>query len=325
MNTISTDAGARQARRRHAGGAEPRLRKPALALVMAGGAPHPEFGSRVPPHRALLPVRGRPVVSYLLDALEASAVERVFVFHDAACDMASRVEAGPKTTFVPRPPGRPGFVDGIRHALEATVRSCGIEAVRRRRLLALPCDLPLTTAGMLDRVLERSDALDFDFAYTTVSRSLLAQRFPGRAFRAYPVADLGGLYALQTLAILDGACFGLAEEGARLTFADWTREEGERLLASIGALRDGRGGFLQVPRALHELIFRRLAPRGRRRVAAALLLRTLAGRLRTTDLDRLAWTAFRVRTRCIDTEAPELSADIDRPRDVAFYGLTARP
>ncbi len=293
-------------------------------MVMAGGAPRPEFGSRAPAHRALLPVRGRPIVAYLLDALECSAVERVFVFHDAECDMASFVEAGPKTTFLARPAGRSGFVDGVRHALDATVRACGLDAVRRSRLLALPCDLPFVTARILDRVLERSDALEFDFAYTAVSRALLARRFPGRPFRAYPVADLGGFYALQTLAIMDGACFGLADGGTRLTFGDWTREEGERLLESIGVLRNGRGAFLQMPRALHELVLRRLSGRGRRRVAASLVLRTLAGRLRTTDLDRLALAAFRVRTVCIDTEAPELSADVDRPDDLTFYGLTSR-
>ncbi|MHB1192039.1 MAG: NTP transferase domain-containing protein [Longimicrobiales bacterium] len=321
MNTISMDVGARQARRPHVGGLATHLRKPVIALVMAGGGPRPEFGSRAPGFRALLPVGGRPIVSWILDALEASAVERVFVFHDAACDMPSLVAAGAKTVFVPRPGDRGAFVDGVRHALEATVGACGLAAVRRSRLLALPCDLPFVTAETLDRLLERSDALEFDFAYTAVSRDLLARRFPDRPFRAYPAADLGGFYALQTPSLIDGACFGLADAGSRLTFGDWSGEEAERLLDSIGALRRGRGAFLQVPRALHELVLRRLAASGRRRPAAGLLLRTLTGRLRTTDLDRLAWAAFRVRTLCIDSEAPELSADVDRPADLASYGV----
>ena len=180
------------------------LRKPAIALVLAGGRPHPDFGPGAPPFRPLLPVLGRPIVAHVLSALEASCVRKILVFHDPACDIASAVDAGPKVAFLPLPATTTPIGESVRHALEASVRACGIDAVRRSRLLILPCDQPFTTPAVIDRVLRRADALEFDFAYTAVSRGLLSQRYPGKPFRFYPAADLGGPYALQTATLVDG-------------------------------------------------------------------------------------------------------------------------
>lgn len=305
------------ARRPH--GPAVQLRRPAIALVLAGGPPHPGFGPGAPRFRPLLPVLGRPIVAHVLDALQASCVRRVLVFHDPDCDLASVVDAGEKTTFVPLPSPPTSIGKSVRYALEASVRACGIDAVRRGRLLILPCDQPFTTAAVIDRVLQRADALEFDFAYMGVSRRLLSQRYPGKPFRFYPAADLGGPYALQTATLVDGTFIHSSEDGTRVSFGDWTRAEADRLFENISVLREGRRNFWQVPQFLNELAFRRLRSGRGRRLIAATLARALVGRLRSTDVDRLTEAAFRARTVCVDTEAPELSADIDTPADLAFY------
>ena len=120
-------------------------------------------------------------------------------------------------------------------------------------------------------------------------------------------------------ALVEGDFIYSSEAGARVSFGDWTREEADRLFENISVLRDGRRSFWQVPQFLNELVFRRLRGGRGRRLIAATLARALVGRLRSTDVDRLTEAAFRARTVCIDTEAPELSADIDTPADLAFY------
>lgn len=318
-DSTATQAGARPARAALPHGPAVQLRKPAIALVLAGGPPHPGFGPAAPPFRPLLPVLGRPIVAHVLDALHASCVRRTLVFHDPACDIASAVDAGPKADFLPLPTTFTPIGKSVRYALEASVRACGVDAVRRSRLLILPCDLPFTTAAVIDRVLQRADALEFDFAYTAVSRGLLSQRYPGRPFRFYPAADLGGYYALQTATLVDGTFIHSPDDGTRVSFGDWTRDEADRLFENISVLREGRRSLWQVPQFVNELAFRRLRGSRGRRLIAATLARALVGRLRSTDVDRLTEAAFRARTVCVDTEAPELSADIDTPADLAFY------
>jgi CTP:molybdopterin cytidylyltransferase MocA len=324
MHTFSTTAGARQAHRKPIHAAQTRAEKPTIALVLAGGPPHPSFGPGAPRFRPVVPFRGRPIVAYVLDALEASRVGRVLVFHDRGCDLGAAVERGAKSTFIPLQEPLPPLGDTVRFALESAVRLCGIHSVRGSRILILPCDQPFTVSGTIDRVLERANGREFDFAYLGVSRRSLAERYPGRRFRSFLARDLGGRYALQTATLVDGAFLHAADDRVGVRYGDWTREEEDALFANMSALREGRGSVWQVPQFVNEIGVRRLKRNGGRRLMAAKLVRALTGRLRSSDLDELTAVAFRLRTVCIDSDSPELSADIDTPADAAYYQRVVR-
>lgn len=315
MDTITTEAPQRQAHPREPG---LRTRKPVIALVLAGGSPHPAFGAGAPPCKPLMPFRGRPVVEYVLDAVDASCVARALVFHDPTCDLAAAGPSRGKATFVVRPPEHADIGRTIRFVLTAAVRELGIEEVRRSRLLILPCDLPFITGASLDRLLLDADARDFDLAYLVASEDLLARAIPGKRFRAFPAADLGpGRYAPQAPVLVDGAYLHAPGDGSLLAYGDWTREEADRVERTIGLLRTERSSIWLFPRIVAELGLARV--RGPRSLwlTASALARVLVGRLRTRDFDRGMALLFRIRTVAIDTGSPEFSADVDRPEDLA--------
>ena len=286
-----------------------------FAVVLAGGPPDPGFGPDAPRHRPLLPFRGRPIVTRVLDALGGSRVAGTWVLHDGDCPLEGYVAAGPSTRFTPLPLPAPPIGESVLLAFQGLVDTLGIEAVRRSRFLILPCDQPFVTSAVIDRVIARAETRVFDFAYTIVAADLLEARYPGRRFRNYPVADLGGRFALQTATMVDGGFLGVDALG-RVTFGDWGSREASALFRTISALRDARRSPWQVPHFFHELVYRRLRGVGGVRLMVETAARFMVGRLRTVDAARLTRAAYRIRVTHLDTGSPELSADIDRPEDL---------
>jgi molybdenum cofactor guanylyltransferase len=111
----------------------------ALGAIMAGGR-----GTRLGRPKAVVELRGRPLIDYPLAALEAAGIEAVVV---AKSDSALPKLAVP----VWREPGEP------THPLRGIVTA--LERAEGRPLVVCGCDMPFTTPPLVTSLAEREDRL----------------------------------------------------------------------------------------------------------------------------------------------------------------------
>jgi hypothetical protein len=131
------------------------------ALVLAGAPADPDMEAMYAiKYRAELPVAGKAMVRYVIEALNASA--RV----GDVCLVGNNEYDGVSKTV--RPAG------SIMDNLLAGMKACGGGSV-----LVVTSDIPLVTAEAMDDFVERCGDRDADFYYPIVSRADCERRFPG--------------------------------------------------------------------------------------------------------------------------------------------------
>jgi CTP:molybdopterin cytidylyltransferase MocA len=149
--------------------------------------------------KALLPIAGRPMVQWVLDAVAASRlITRVFICglrpeHDLRC--------GDKAVH---------YLDreaGIVESVLAGCRAIQDAAPTMDRALWVAGDLPLVRAEMLDWFAEQVQRVDYDFYFPVIEQHLMHRRFPGAARTTVRLKDravcIGDVYGGNTRAALD--------------------------------------------------------------------------------------------------------------------------
>jgi molybdopterin-guanine dinucleotide biosynthesis protein A len=142
------------------------------AIILAGGtikSTEPLFEITGGIKKALIPVAGRPMVQWVIDALCASQrVERIVLIgleSDAGLRSAKKIDY---------------LADG--HGILANARA-GLEHLRRsrpesQRVLFASCDIPAITPEIVDWRIAAASQADADLDYAVVSRQVMEQRFP---------------------------------------------------------------------------------------------------------------------------------------------------
>ena len=172
------------------------------------------------PRKALLPLDGRPMVSFVVDALRASGcMRRLVVVGLADVERELALDAGWPVTHLPNDIS---VVANALHAIDA------LDAAEP--LFFCASDIPLLTAEAVRDFLQRAVASGGDLCYPIVSQAVMEGRFPGsgRSFR--PTAD--GAYA-------GGGLFLVAPDVVRrnadmLLKATASRKSAWRLAALLG-------------------------------------------------------------------------------------------
>jgi molybdopterin-guanine dinucleotide biosynthesis protein A len=137
------------------------------ALVLAGGDASDALAAAVgAPAKALVPLKGRPLGAYVLDALEAAQGVRRVVWV-GACDRAMR------TRLAVHVPGGPRLVDSLALGLGAALPGLRPE----ERVLVVTADVPWLRGGSVDRFLREAGA-DHDLVFPVVSRPAYEATFP---------------------------------------------------------------------------------------------------------------------------------------------------
>jgi CTP:molybdopterin cytidylyltransferase MocA len=143
------------------------------AIIVAGGIPgsdDPLYPLTQGRPKALLDLDGRPMLQWIVDAIEAaSRVEHVFVVFPGP---PSSVRLGPRSTFLP---DQGGLIANIQ---------AGLQAVQHRNasathVLLSSGDIPGITAEMVDWRVQTVEASKVDFDYAVVERAVMDRVFPG--------------------------------------------------------------------------------------------------------------------------------------------------
>ncbi|MCL6451655.1 MAG: nucleotidyltransferase family protein [Acetobacteraceae bacterium] len=172
------------------------------ALVLAGAPNEGKLKEcSAAPFEALVPIKGRPMIRYVVDALRGSkAVEQVVVVGPVA-ELTPVVEGDGLRLVAP-------VGNIIDNALE------GIRALPRdKKVLVATADIPLITAGMIDGFLDLCSRRDADFYYPIIERRLAEERFPNVKRTYVPIRE----------GVFTGGNVVLLEPDAALRSADRAR------------------------------------------------------------------------------------------------------
>ena len=143
-----------------------------IGVVSAGWSPSEddplaEYTQSGP--KAVIPIAGKPMVAYVVDALAATRhVEHIVV---VALDPAANVQFSVPVEHVPDAGSLMDNVEaGLRYALDHYPDLDGV--------LLCSSDVPLVTPDILNDIVEECFRTDHDLYYTIVERSVMEGQFP---------------------------------------------------------------------------------------------------------------------------------------------------
>lgn len=149
--------------------------------------------------KALLPLAGRPMVQWVLDAIAASRqIARVFI---SGSSPEHGLRCGDKVVH---------YLDresGVVESVLAGSRAIQSSGATMDRALWVAGDLPLVRAEMLDWFVGQVNDAEYDFYFPVIEQSLMRTRFPRAARTTLRLKDravcIGDVYGGNTRVALD--------------------------------------------------------------------------------------------------------------------------
>jgi len=192
-----------------------------VAIVTAGWSPREddplaEYTRDSP--KALIPIAGKPMIAYVVDALAGSRyVQHVIV---VALDPAAEVQFPVPVEYVPD-------AGGILANTEAGLQYAQDHYPDADAILLSSCDVPTITPTIVDAFIEECLRTDHDLYYSIVERSVMEARFPGsrRSYIHLREGDFAGgdLFLVRPTIALDQQELWQSLTGARKSVLRQTR------------------------------------------------------------------------------------------------------
>lgn len=147
-------------------------------ILTAGGKPAPDdplYPSTQGNYKAFLDINGKPMIQWVLEALDASKhIDRIFV---AGLPAFTALSAGKPLILVP---DQGGMLENIKAGIDQVLK----DSPNTTRVLAGSSDIPAVTPAMVDWLVEQVQQSDEDIDYTVIRKEDMEARFPG-SLRSY--------------------------------------------------------------------------------------------------------------------------------------------
>ncbi len=143
------------------------------ALIIAGGLPKPGdllYEETQGKSKALLDVAGKPMVQWVLDALDGSDnIDEIFIIG------LNDLEGVNSKKQLHQIEDQGGMISNIKAGVQM------IEKMKpgTKHVLVSAADIPAVTSEMVDWLIDQTKGKDFDINYNVVERSIMESRFPG--------------------------------------------------------------------------------------------------------------------------------------------------
>jgi molybdopterin-guanine dinucleotide biosynthesis protein A len=293
-----------------------------VAIVMTGGPAEGKFAGLGLKYKALFPVGGRPLVDYILVALQASAVERVFVLQPDDAGLERVVTPHDKNVFLSYDGRARSMGLTLGRGIERLLDYCGEGTLHQRNVMWLPCDIPLVRSEDVDSLVAQSHQPGIDGLITIIAHRLLASAYPDRRFWSLYLSDRGERFSLQSVMFVDGSHYNYATSpeyaGVRVRVTDAFGEPIPGLIAQVDGMRDGRHSVAGRSSFLYDMAAR-FVRRGLVARVPQALYEIATRRLTSSRISDYVFQALRVRIGAIVSPCTAYSADIDAPDDIERY------
>lgn len=225
------------------------------AVIAAGGVPQP--GEPLYPFtqgrsKALLPMGGRPMIQWVLDALSGAACVRSIVVAGLAPNEAPLVARQP-LGFIPNQGSMIANIEaGARWVLERQPDA--------RWLLAVSSDIPTLKPHMIEWLVQTCLETDHEAYYSLVPHHLMEQRFPGSRRSFFRLKD--GRFTGSDMNLLQLALVGHYHPAWQAVVAARKHIGQQARLIGLGTLLLYLTGQLSIAEA-EKRVQQRLGIRGR--------------------------------------------------------------
>jgi GTP:adenosylcobinamide-phosphate guanylyltransferase len=142
------------------------------AIIIAGGIPQPdeplyEFTQGRP--KALLDIAGKPMIQWVLDALNGSQlIDRIVL---VGLSVEDGLKSDKPLSYVPNQGGMlQNLRAGIQRVLELNPQV--------NHVLTVSSDIPAITPEIIDWLIDRTSGTDYDVYYTVIPRQVMEARYP---------------------------------------------------------------------------------------------------------------------------------------------------
>jgi len=144
------------------------------AILTAGGIPKPDeplYALTQGQSKALLPIAGRPMAQWIVDALDGSAQVGRIVVVGLTPDQA-QLTSRKELLYLPNAGSMIGNVEaGVTEILKRNPDA--------QKVLVSSCDIPCLTPAMVDWIITTCLATDHEVYYGLISQADMERRFPG--------------------------------------------------------------------------------------------------------------------------------------------------
>lgn len=141
-------------------------------VITAGGVPRPEeslFALTQGGYKAMLEVAGKPMLQWVLDALNATPrIEQIVVVGIPPIEM---LKSEKPITYLPNH-------GDILNNIQAGALELLRQDATTQQFLVVSSDVPGVTAEIINWTIDRVNELDVDLYYTVIDRKVMEQRYP---------------------------------------------------------------------------------------------------------------------------------------------------
>jgi GTP:adenosylcobinamide-phosphate guanylyltransferase len=143
------------------------------AIITAGGIPAPDetlYPLTQGKSKALLDISGKPMVQWVLDAIDGSKkIEHVVI---VGLEADSGVHCSKPVSYIPN---QGGMIDNVRAGIAKVVEL----NPNSELVMLVSSDIPALTSEMVDWVVDTVQETEDDFYYNLISREVMEERYPG--------------------------------------------------------------------------------------------------------------------------------------------------
>jgi GTP:adenosylcobinamide-phosphate guanylyltransferase len=284
--------------------------------MLAGGIAGGFQNGNIPTTKPLLPVRGRPIADYVIEALEQSNVEKIFILQDEDVQIQETLTASSKCVFINRDKHHSSYGLSGLYGLEKVAEYYGSPQINQKSIMIVPCDIPLATKDNFNSLILNAASKEADVTMAIIAEKRLKKRFPQKQFRSAYLADYKAKYLLQSIGFVNGKLIIFKPSGGRtrlnISFKGVDAKKLNRAEETVDIVRDHRhdyNKFLPFPEV------RWIFNKGYISPALSFIFNLILNRLTTAKIVKYLYRACQIEVAFIESEEAEISADIDRPDD----------
>lgn len=289
--------------------------KSTVALVLAGGDakwfPHKNTLN----FKALLPVNGRPITDYVIQALEKSNAEKIFVLQEYDINLQEHLSQSSKSIFITKDKDHSSLGISVLFALANIAEYYGKSELSKKTIMVIPCDTPLVTKDNFNRLIMKMVNQSADITLSIIASKLPEKHFPQKKFRSFYLWDDQSTYTMQNIAFINGELieFKTSNEPGKLniSFRGFNEDIFSRLEENINSVENLRNKHF----FLEKLFFYWLSQKVYRSYVFKFLMDFLFNRLTMTKINEYISGFIQCKVDLIESEEVEFSYDIDRPDD----------
>jgi GTP:adenosylcobinamide-phosphate guanylyltransferase len=286
-----------------------------MAGGFAGEFPGENHAGDEPAFKAFLPVNGRPIADYVVQALEQSEVEKIFIVHDEGASLKETLSPCSKGIFFSRAESLSSLGMGGFFALEKVAEYYGEKELINKKIMVVPCDIPSATKDNFNRLIRKAASNQADVTLAMIAVKRLAERYPKKYFRGVYLSDRKATFTMQSVLFIDGGFIQFDPSGIpgkqNLLFRGWDKNVFIRVKNGL----DSIDGLRRQPFFLNKIFLLWLLTKGYTSFIVKLLVDLALKRLTTDKVVEYLNGADHLRAAFIESEEVELSGDIDRPED----------